>query len=226
MYSTCVSEWRVPLMKVTEESERPVAVAAEDLVGAEAVLHRHHVASAKWPARRAATRRRRCPCSRRARGRAPAARGSVEASTRREEVGAAGDAEAVARSVPRRAPRGASSTETSATCARWPAKRLPIDAGARDAEADHALPPPRQPELAAAGQPRRAEDEHDRHHRADRHEPRAVGEGQPEADVDPVLGVGEERVERADRERADDRPQRLATPPKTSIASVMKVRSR
>ena len=42
MYSTCVSEWRVPLMNVTEVRIGQSPWRADDLVGAEAVLHRHH----------------------------------------------------------------------------------------------------------------------------------------------------------------------------------------
>ena len=42
MYSTCVSEWRVPLMKVTPETIGHVAVLADDLLGAEPVQHRRH----------------------------------------------------------------------------------------------------------------------------------------------------------------------------------------
>ena len=41
-YSTCVSSCRVPLMNVTDGQLAPVAVAADDLVGADPVLHGHH----------------------------------------------------------------------------------------------------------------------------------------------------------------------------------------
>ena len=41
MYSTCVSEWRVPLMKVTPETIGHAPWRADDLLGADAVEHRH-----------------------------------------------------------------------------------------------------------------------------------------------------------------------------------------
>ena len=54
--------------------------------------------------------------------------------------------------------------------------------------------------------PARPEDQHERHQRADDDEPRAGGQVDREAaDVEAVLGLGEQRVEAADRQRADDR---------------------
>ena len=77
--------------------QRPVAVRADDLLGAEPVLHRHHRrAGEAGPrgARRAA--RGRCPCRRGSRGRAPAAPPDRSAPVDlRREVAAAGDAQAV-----------------------------------------------------------------------------------------------------------------------------------
>ena len=59
------------------------------------------------------------------------------------------------------------------------------------------------PELAPAGDPGRAQDEHERHQRAQDDEPRALRQVDREADADALLGLAQERVEAAHRERAD-----------------------
>src|SRR5205085_5999727 len=63
---------------------------------------------------------------------------------------------------------------------------------------------PRERELPSSGEPTRAEDQHERHDRTEGDEPRAVRQREPEADVDRVLRVAEQRVEAADQERTDD----------------------
>src|SRR5579884_1613773 len=69
----------------------------------------------------------------------------------------------------------------------------------------------RQRQLAAAAQAARAEHQDDRHQRADHDQRRSGGQVQVDADdVDAVLRRREERVEPADRERADDRAEQAA----------------
>ena len=127
MYSTCVSECRVPLMNVTAGDDRPVAVLAHDLLGAEAVEHGHHVASGNAPS---------SACTRRLE---PARLRRDDREVGCGELGRVGRGDRRAREArscrSREAPRAFSasacsrrrvSTETSHTCARCPAKRLPM----------------------------------------------------------------------------------------------------
>ena len=166
-YSTCVSAWRVPLMNVTRGEQRPVAVRADDLVGADPVLHGHQ-RRVRPVALRAARRLRRgrCPCRRRSRARAPAARrGSVAAVTRPTK-----SARPLTRRpclverarvllAARRAPRPRRPARGGA------AKRLPITPAPATQTRVTPRPRRRRGKLAAAGQPGRPQDQDDRHQR-------------------------------------------------------------
>ena len=111
--------------------------------------------------------------------------------------------------------------------------------GADDADAvDHArlrgLPDTtassRKPELPSPRQPLRQEHEHDGHEDRDADEATSAPEWLSDQVVDETdlaaLGPEEERVERADASAPTTAPQRLPTPPTTSIARVRNVRSR
>src|SRR5262249_50075802 len=67
---------------------------------------------------------------------------------------------------------------------------------------------------APAGDPGRAEDEHDRHYRPEDDEVRAAGDVQLEADdVHASLGGGQKRVQAADQKRSEDGAQEAADAP-------------
>ena len=176
------------------------------------------VAPASLPSSRAASGSRSVPLQARiASSASGSAAGSAVASTCAVKSARPRDAEARARAAPPRAPRAGSSTETSATRARCAANRLPIE----PAPATQTLTPPApaggplraaasppERELAAAGEPRGAHDQDERHQHADDDQARPGRQVEVRAEhVDAVLGRGEEGVEPADRERADDRAE-------------------
>ena len=166
-YSTSVSEWRVPLMNVTDGEQRPVAVRADDLLGAEPVLHGH-----QRRVREVAGE----PVGDGSRSRSLAGDdhevglgqlGGVERGLdRRDEIGAAGHRQALL--VQRAGMLAAPHQHRHLGDAREVARR----AGCRSRRprrrrrGGSCAPPARQAELAAAGQPGRAQDQDDRHQHA------------------------------------------------------------
>ena len=98
----------MPLMNVTEESSGQSPWRADDLVGAEAVLDRHHRRGREVPGEaRARSARGRCPCSRRARGPARAARPGRSRRRRGRAARRGPTRGGPRRSARGRAPRGA-----------------------------------------------------------------------------------------------------------------------
>ena len=195
----------MPLMNVTADSSGQSPCAATISSAPSPFCTVISVAPEKCPASRAARRRGRCPCTRGSRGLRRAARRVVGRGDARGEVGAARDAQALARSSARACSARRVSTETSATRARCAGEEAADRAGSRDADAGHrrshrhansrppVMPVGRTIRTSAISAPTTIEPRARR--QVDRHA----------EDLHAVLGLGEERVERAHGERADDR---------------------